>query len=259
MWPFSSSLPATTSSDINSARKVTFQQRPLIEDAQQHNATTPQTIGYQAPPLIPDASSIDLGLIHQPYERLGMPPALRFPLFMTAGFITGFGLGATTGGRVHADRFRAENAHRFPTTQAGWYLYHRTKGYVSTVGAVKQGVGFGLQLGIWVGVFCGIEEGVDRLRGRVVGRWKREDWEEGVKTQRDVGSTLVAGTSVAGLYCAVKRMDRFATAKLVRTSVRYSLAFGLAQDLLSTMKRERPAYVEWLLKRSHWSKGQQAA
>lgn len=111
---------------------------------------------------------------------------------------------------------------------------------------MKEGAKFGIQLGIWAALFCGIEEGVDRLRGRIVGRWRGEDWEEGMKGQRDVGSTITAGLGVTGLFCLFKRMDRFASAKMVKTSLKYSVAFGLAQDLMGALRGQRPSYVDWV-------------
>ena len=178
-----------------------------------------------------------------PNERLGMPLAIRAPFLTSVSFITGFGLGATTGGRRRADRFRAENSHRFPTTQAGWYLYHRSKSYNTTVGAATEGVKFGGQLAAFAGVFMAVEEIMDRSRARL---FARRD-EEYAKGQRDAANTVVAGMSTVGLYIGWKRMDVFAAGKMARLALKYSLAYGVAQDALGCLKGEQPGYVRWVL------------
>ena len=82
-------------------------------------------------------------------------------------------------------RFRAENAHRLPTSTKGWYLYHKSKNYHVLLGGLKEGLKMGGKLGGWVSAFFVIEEAVDRIRGR-----------------RDVGGSVVAGLSLGGGWSA---------------------------------------------------------
>jgi hypothetical protein len=154
----------------------------------------------------------------------------------------GFGMGAAVGGRKAADRYRAMNAHRTPSTQAGWYLYHRSKSYHMTVGAVKEGVKFGGILSIWASMFMLVEEGLDHARGSLFAK-RNEDVAMG---QRDALNTTLAALMTSGLYTHWHRMDVFATTKMAKMSVKYGLLYGLMQDALSTLRGERPAYVSWM-------------
>lgn len=83
-----------------------------------------------------------------------------------------------------AFRYRAENAHRFPTDRTGWYLYHKTKNYHRSVGAVKSGLKLGASLGFWGACFIFVEAAVDQARNGTT----------------NVLSDIIAGLSVAGVY-----------------------------------------------------------
>lgn len=116
--------------------------------------------------------------------RLGMEVGQRLPLATTSAFSAGLAIGATHGSKKAAYRFRAENAHRFPTTPTGWFQYHKTKNYISIVGGVKEGMKMGFKLGAGALAFCLFEETVD---------YARHD-------QRDFISTVTAGLSFSGIY-----------------------------------------------------------
>ena len=116
--------------------------------------------------------------------RLGIDVQFRLPLSTVTAFIAGTVLGASHGSNNAAFKFRAENAHRFPTNPSGWYQYHKTKNYKSMVGAVKEGFKLGTRLGFGAFTFCIFEETVDLARG---GR-------------RDFLSTVTAGLSFSGAY-----------------------------------------------------------
>ncbi|KAF7352990.1 Non-specific serine/threonine protein kinase [Mycena venus] len=53
--------------------------------------------------------------------------------------LLGTGIGLNRGGRLASLRFLAENAHRTPTTQKGWYYYHKTKNYRIFLGGATGG------------------------------------------------------------------------------------------------------------------------
>jgi hypothetical protein len=108
----------------------------------------------------------------------------RLPLTALSAFSAGLAIGATHGSKKAAYRFRAENAHRFPTTPTGWFQYHKTKNYISIVGGVKEGMKMGFKLGTGALAFCLFEETVD---------YARHD-------QRDFISTVTAGLSFSGIY-----------------------------------------------------------
>lgn len=121
--------------------------------------------------LQPSASDLASSPLRPPStDRLSIPFALRLPLTTFLGAVTGLALGMTQGATMSGLRFRAENAHRLPTSQVGWYLYHKSKNYAALLGGVKEGLRMAARVGLWTGVFFGVEEAVDRLRGALVRR-----------------------------------------------------------------------------------------
>ncbi|KAJ7095164.1 hypothetical protein B0H15DRAFT_775511 [Mycena belliarum] len=70
-------------------------------------------------------------------------------------------VGVSRGTRLASLRFLAENAHRTPTTQKGWYYYHKTKNYRVILGGLRGAVRDGgylatITLG-WVALETGLE------------------------------------------------------------------------------------------------------
>lgn len=212
-------------------------------------------------------------------DRLSIPYMIRLPATILATSTCGFLLGAAHGGTTAALRFRAENAHRLPTSQVGWYLYHKSKNYNTMLGGIKEGFKMGVKVGFWSGAFFAMEEAVDRTRGAFVKRWvgfkeRRRDEretrerlalglpEEEVETQedRDLGlarlekenlwvqrdfvSTLIAALGTAGGFSVWNRFDIPAAARTATFGLRFGLVFGLAQDAVSLMRGRRLGYVE---------------
>lgn len=116
--------------------------------------------------------------------RLGIDVEKRIPYATNSAFTAGALLGYYHGSKKAGLRFRAENAHRFPTTSSGWFQYHKTKNYISVVGGVKDAVKMGSKLGAGALAFCLFEETVD---------YARHD-------ERDFISTVTAGLSFSGIY-----------------------------------------------------------
>jgi hypothetical protein len=168
-------------------------------------------------------------------SRLSIPFFARFPLTVAFGLFSGFVLGAAKGGPEASYKYRAENSHRFPTTKAGWYLYHKSKNYHSIIGGVKEGLRLGGRLSGWAVLCVGSEEVIDQLRGG------------GDDRQRDFAGTVCAGMAVAGLYSWKNGADLFTSARLAKIALKVSLLYGLTQDALSTLRGRRPAYMDWLL------------
>ena len=121
--------------------------------------------------------------IHE--NRLSIPFYIRLPAATTGAFATGLALGLSHGSKIAGLRFRAENSHRFPTTSAGWYLYHKSKNYHMMLGGIKEGMKMGSKIAFWAGSFFLVEESVDRMRGT-----------------KDFLSTVVAGLSISGGFSA---------------------------------------------------------
>lgn len=116
--------------------------------------------------------------------RLGIEVRKRLPYTTFSAFSLGMFIGSSYGGKKAAYQFRAENAHRFPTSSTGWFQYHKTKNYTAIVGAVKEGTKMGMKLGAGAFAFCLFEETVDYARN----------------DRRDFLSTVTAGLSFSGVY-----------------------------------------------------------
>ncbi|RMD42964.1 hypothetical protein DV735_g2145, partial [Chaetothyriales sp. CBS 134920] len=196
------------------------------------DATT--TSATRPPLVIGNSSGVEVldNLVALPWtgytnERLSMPLEVRGPLLLLASFITGMGLGGTAAGQMRADRYRAENAHRYPTSEAGWYLYQRSKNYHLFLGAISGGARSGVLLSLWGAGFMATEEGIDQLRARLLHR---------PDGQRDFLSTVVAALALSGVHSRVHHMNTFATVKSSKMALKAGLAFGLAQDALALMR-----------------------
>ena len=141
------------------------------------------------PPAPPDSALMKIIHWYKFFDsdsppRLGMEIQKRLPYTTFSSMAFGMVIGSSYGGKNAAYQFRAENAHRFPTSTAGWLHYHRTKNYVAIVGAAKEGVRMGFKLGAGAFTFCLFEETVD---------YARHD-------QRDFLSSITAGLSFSGIY-----------------------------------------------------------
>ena len=146
-----------------------------------NRTTGPPEEADSLPYLIADASS----------SRLSLPFQVRLPVTIATGSIAGSVLGLSHGSQTSGLRFRAENAHKLPTSSTGWYLYHKSKNYHMMLGGIKEGLKMGSKVGFWVGSFFTIEEAIDQVRG---GR-------------ADFFSSVVAGLSVAGGFSAWSIID----------------------------------------------------
>ena len=227
MWPFTSAR----SSPIDKVEPILQEEAsPTLDDPEAQRL--PAITGYAN-------------------ERLSIPFIVRAPLLLTSSFIIGFSLGAAHGGPIAAYRYRAENAHRLPTTHTGWYLYHKSKNYHSIIGGVKEGVKLGGVLCGWASIFMCCEEVVDRSRGRLFAKGD-DDVAYG---QRDAASTVVAAMSTAGIYSWKRGLDKFTAARTAKLALKYSLLYGFVQDVAASLRGNRPAYIDWVLKKTfgEWS------
>lgn len=114
-------------------------------------------------------------------SRMSLPFGMRLPLATTLSFVAGMTLGLSHGSQTAGLRFRAENAHRLPTSPTGWYLYHKSKNYHMALAGVKEGLKMGARVSFWTASFFSIEELFDRYRGT-----------------KDFLNTVIASLSVAG-------------------------------------------------------------
>ena len=182
------------------------------------------------------------------HSRLSIPTSIRIPGATAIGFGVGALLGATYGAKTAALRFRAENAHRLPTSTKGWYLYHKSKNYNSLYETVKGAGKMGSKIAFWTGGFFFLETMVDGTRG---GR-------------KDFLSTTLSGLTIAGLFnlwstfCLFRSIivnvetDRFpmystTSVRIARTGFLGGLVFGLAQDALTLVRGRQLAYVDFII------------
>jgi hypothetical protein len=121
-------------------------------------------------------------------ERLSFEPTGRILLGVVNAGVLGLLLGFNRSFGAAALRFRAENAHRLPKSQKGWYYYHRSKNYTALKTAVLQAPALGGRLGFWTGLFLVSEQSWDDFR------------EKRGTESKDVFSTLAAGFMVSGVY-----------------------------------------------------------
>lgn len=232
MWPFTSAKEHSDNTPFECAE-------PLGRGGSISNEELPQTLEDPSPETWP-------GITGHPDERLSIPVILRAPLLLCSSATVGFSLGAAHGGPIAAYRYRAENAHRLPTTQTGWYLYHKSKNYHSILGGVREGVKLGGVLCGWATIFMCCEEVVDRSRGRMFARGE-DDVAPG---QRDAASTVVAAMSTAGIYSWKKGLDKFTAARTAKTALKYSFIYGIIQDLAASLRGNQPAYIDWMWRKT---------
>ena len=217
------------------------------------------------PPPGPNANNSLLSALLPPddpngqFNRLSLAFPFRLPLACFTSGTAGFFLGAAKGMKDSEMRFRAENAHRLPTTTTGWYLYHKSKNYHALLGGMKEGARMGLRMSGWIAVFFGMEEGVDRGRARIVrvyrntvGRPRHEmDEEEDalrlsqVAGNRDFLSTGFAGLGTGGVFAAWNRLPLPTATRLMKMGLKYGLLWGLVQDVVNVAKGRRLGYVEF--------------
>jgi hypothetical protein len=180
-------------------------------------------------------------------SRFSLPWGQRLPIAASLSFVAGMALGLSHGSQTTGLRFRAENAHRLPTTPTGWYLYHKTKNYNMALGGVKEGFKMGGKVSFWTAAFFSVEEIFDRYRGT-----------------KDFINTVIASLSVAGGFSLWSRssplphtshrlihIDRFpitTAARTAKSGLAIGFVYGLAQDAIGAAKGRRPGYVDFILR-----------
>jgi hypothetical protein len=182
-------------------------------------------------------------------SRFSQPFGVRLPLATSLSFLVGMGLGLSHGSQVAGLRFRAENAHRLPTSPTGWYLYHKSKNYQMAFGGVKEGFKMGAKVSFWTAGFFYIEDVFDRYRGT-----------------KDFINTVIASLSVAGAFSLwsmhlqtllhpspqLITVDRFpvtTAARTAKTSLAIGVMYGLAQDAVGALRGRKPGYVDFIQRR----------
>ncbi|KAL0935727.1 uncharacterized protein CTRU02_210318 [Colletotrichum truncatum] len=165
-------------------------------------------------------------------SRLSIPTPARIPLAGLVGFGIGTTLGIAQGGQTAQLRFRAEHAHKMPTTTTGWYLYHKSKNYHTMYGGLREGLRMGARLSFWTLMAFGLESTVDRYRGST-----------------DLLSTVLASLTVAGSFSLVNRFSLPTAARTARYGLLFGLVYGGLQDAVGLARGRPVGYVEFVRKR----------
>ncbi|KAJ5037313.1 uncharacterized protein L3040_007489 [Drepanopeziza brunnea f. sp. 'multigermtubi'] len=162
-------------------------------------------------------------------SRMSFPFGIRLTLATSISFAAGLVLGISHGSQMAGYRFRAENAHRLPTTPTGWYLYHKSKNYNMALAGVKEGFWMGGKVSIWTAGFFTIEDMLDRYRGT-----------------KDFFNTVVASLSVAGGFSLWNRFPVTTAARTAKTGLAIGVVYGLAQDAMGAARGRYPGYASVL-------------
>ncbi|KAL9049498.1 MAG: hypothetical protein Q9162_007194 [Coniocarpon cinnabarinum] len=172
-------------------------------------------------------------IVTHPHERFLMPPLPRLTFTTLLSYTSGSILGLAHGFRTSALRFRAENSHRTPFNQRGWYLYHRAKNAYAFRHGLREANRMGLRIAPWTALFFGIEEAVDQVRIGDTG-------EEG---RKDFLSTTIAGGAVAGAFSAWSSLPMVVAARMVRMGLGVGVGFGLVQDYIFWARGQRVGWI----------------
>ncbi|KAF9690581.1 hypothetical protein EKO04_011488 [Ascochyta lentis] len=198
----------------------------------------------EIPPPPPKPSQIPTNA-----PRLGMPFDRRLLLTTFTSFVCGFTLGSASAGSMAALRFRAENAHRLPISQPGWYLYHKSKNYYKMKHGITEGLRKGFMVAAWSSVFFVVEESLDVFRGtwragRTIEEMEGVDElslkriDRGVASSRDFISSAMAGMVTGGVWSAWHQFPVSTAARTIRMGLVVGLGYGLGQDALVWAKEK---------------------
>jgi hypothetical protein len=161
-------------------------------------------------------------------NRLSRPGPARLVFYFTNGLAIFWTLGFIRTRRLAAHQFLAENSHRLPTSDAGWYLYHRAKNYRVVWKGATGGIKYGLAGGACAFLYGFVEEA----------------WDQGVRNGKvDAGGSIVAGTATAGVFAMWKRMGIRQTWRCLRVGMGLGLISGVLQDFLRWSRGAPPWYV----------------
>jgi hypothetical protein len=173
--------------------------------------------------------------------RLGMPFDRRLLLTTAMSGLCGFTLGSLSAGRLASLRFRAENAHRLPISQPGWYLYQKSKNYYKWRSGITEGLRKGGLVAAWSSLFFIVEESLDVFRGtwragRTVSEMEGVDEldihriDRGVGSCRDFWSSACAGMVTGGVWSAWHQFPISTASRTIRMGLVVGVGYGLFQD-----------------------------
>src|SRR5277367_779598 len=137
-------------------------------------------------------------------NRLSRPGPARITFYFTNSLGIFWVIGFLRERRLAAHQFLAENSHRLPTSDAGWYLYHRAKNYRTAWNGIKGGFKYGVAGGACAFFYGFVEEA----------------WDQGVRRGKvDAGGSVVAGAATAGVFAVWKGMGVRQTWRYLRVGL----------------------------------------
>jgi hypothetical protein len=162
-------------------------------------------------------------------NRLSRTGGERLVLYFTSSFTIFSIAGYHRIRRLAGYRFLAENSHRLPTSDRGWFEYHRVKSYRTT----------------WEGIKGGARHGITGATCALVYGFVEEAWDQDVRKGKiDAGGSMVAGTASALAYAVFKDMGVRTTWKCIRVGMGLGFVSGILQDLLRWGYGFPPWYME---------------
>ncbi|KAL2138540.1 hypothetical protein VTI28DRAFT_6616 [Corynascus sepedonium] len=165
-------------------------------------------------------------------SRLSLPAPLRIPMASILSFCAGFTLGTAQGGKMAGLRFRAEHAHKLPTSTTGWYLYHKSKNYQMAYGGIREGFRMGFKVSFWTTAMFGIEQMFDSYRGTA-----------------DMFNTVTSCVTVAGGFSLWNRFSLPMTARTTKAALVAGFVYGGLQDVLGIVRGRPIRYVDGIRQR----------
>ncbi|KAK6086202.1 hypothetical protein SCUP515_00562 [Seiridium cupressi] len=162
-------------------------------------------------------------------SRLSLPSMVRIPGAALAAFGMGLALGLAHGSQMAGLRFRAEHAHKLPTTTTGWFLYHKSKNYHLMFGGLKEGFRNGLRLSLITSAMFCTENLFDVYRG-----------------SKDMFNTIAASLAVASGFSLINRFSAAEGARTARKGLIVGIVYGGVQDLLSLARGRPVGYIEFI-------------
>lgn len=114
-------------------------------------------------------------------SRLNMVAPVRITFAALTSYGFGTALGVAQGSKMTGLRFRAEHAHKLPSTPTGWFMYHKSKNYAMAREGLKEGFRMGIKVCFWTTAMFVIENLYDEYR-----------------QSKDFVNTVVASLTVAG-------------------------------------------------------------
>ncbi|CAN8101500.1 unnamed protein product [Discula destructiva] len=161
-------------------------------------------------------------------SRLNMEPTSRLILAASTSLAVGGVLGLRQGSTMAGFKFRAEHAHKLPTTPTGWFMYHKSKNYTMARAGLIEGGKMGVKVAFVTTSMFLIEDLYDEYR-----------------QTKDFINTTLASLTVAGAFSLWNRFSLPMTARTTKTALVVGLVYGGLQDIAGAARGRPIGYIDW--------------